>query len=50
LYGVARAAELAGDRVAATAAYQEFLKMLEKSDGDRAELIAARAFVGQGSH
>jgi tetratricopeptide (TPR) repeat protein len=49
LYGAARAAELAGDRAAAAAAYRDYLRMLEKADGDRAELTAARAFVQQGS-
>ncbi|MGH7614412.1 MAG: tetratricopeptide repeat protein, partial [Gemmatimonadales bacterium] len=49
VFGAARAAELAGDRAAAVASYRDYLKMLEQSDGDRAELMAARAFVGQGS-
>ena len=47
LFGVARAAELAGDKAAATAAYREFLKMMEKGDGERAEVaIAKRAVSG----
>ncbi|MGH7539128.1 MAG: hypothetical protein ACREMF_10860, partial [Gemmatimonadales bacterium] len=49
LYGAARSAELAGDRTAATTGYREYLQMMEKADGDRAELATARAFVGQGS-
>jgi hypothetical protein len=49
MYGAARAAELAGDHAAAAAAYRDYLRMLEKADGDRAELRAARAFVEQGS-
>jgi hypothetical protein len=45
-YGAARAAELAGDRAAAGAAYREFVRLMEKGDGDRAELAAAREFAG----
>ena len=44
LFGAARAAELAGDRTAARAGYREFLKLMSKADGDRPELITARAF------
>jgi hypothetical protein len=49
IFGAARAAELAGDRVAAAAGYREFLRLMEKGDGRRAELAVARAFVGTGS-
>jgi hypothetical protein len=49
VFGAARAAELAGDRAAAAAGYREYLTMMEKADGGRAELAAARAFLGQGS-
>jgi hypothetical protein len=48
-FGAARAAQLAGDRVAAAAGYREFLRLMEKGDGRRVELGAARAFVGTGS-
>ena len=44
LFGAARAAELAGDRAAARAGYQEFLKLMSKADGKRPELITAKAF------
>ncbi len=46
MFGAARAAELAGDRAAAAAGYREFLRLMEKADGGRAELTAARAFAG----
>jgi len=49
VFGAARAAELAGDRAAAAVGYREYLKLMEKADGDRAELAVARTFVGQGS-
>jgi hypothetical protein len=45
-FGAARAAELAGDRVAAEAGYREFLRLMEKADGGRVELAAAREFAG----
>jgi hypothetical protein len=44
IFGAARAAELAGDRTAAARGYRDFLKLMEKADGGRAELAAARAF------
>jgi tetratricopeptide (TPR) repeat protein len=50
VFGTARAAELAGDRAAALAAYRDYLTLVEQADGDRPEFTAARAFVGQGSH
>jgi tetratricopeptide (TPR) repeat protein len=43
LFGLARAAELAGDRKAAAESYREFLKSMAKADGDRPELSTARA-------
>jgi hypothetical protein len=46
LFGLARATELAGDRAGAATAYRDYLKMMEKADGDRAELAAARAYAG----
>jgi hypothetical protein len=48
IFGAARAAELAGDRDAAAARYRDFLQLMEKADGRRAELGVARAFGGQG--
>jgi hypothetical protein len=47
LYGLARAAELAGDRRAAAAGYREFLLLMAKSDGDRPELATAKAFLAR---
>lgn len=43
LFGAARAAELNGDRASATAGYSQFLKLMSKADGDRPELVIARA-------
>jgi len=43
-FGVARAAELAGDRAAAVAAYREFLRLMAKADPGRAEVAIARSF------
>jgi tetratricopeptide (TPR) repeat protein len=45
LFGAARAAELAGDRVGAAHEYRSFLKLMDKSDGHRQELATARAFT-----
>jgi hypothetical protein len=45
LFGKARAAELAGDRAAASAGYREFLTLMSKADGERPELTAARVFT-----
>jgi cytochrome c-type biogenesis protein CcmH/NrfG len=45
LYGLARAAERAGDKAGAAAAYRDFLKMMEQADGDRVEIAAARKAV-----
>jgi tetratricopeptide (TPR) repeat protein len=45
LYGMARAAELAGDRQAAAAGYQEFLRLMAKADRERPEVARARAFL-----
>jgi tetratricopeptide (TPR) repeat protein len=47
LFGLARAAELAGERAAARAAYSDFLRLMSRSDGDRPELTTARAFARQ---
>jgi hypothetical protein len=46
IFGAARAAELGGDRDAAAAGYREYLRLMEKADGGRAELRVARAFGG----
>jgi hypothetical protein len=45
LFGAARAAELAGDRVAAKADYKEFLALMSKADGERPVLAMARKFL-----
>jgi hypothetical protein len=44
LFGLARAAELAGERGAARAAYSDFIRLMSRSDGDRPELARAKAF------
>ena len=46
VFGAARAAELAGDRAAAAEGYREYLRQMARADGTRAEVGAARAFVG----
>ncbi|MEO7137432.1 MAG: hypothetical protein ABI037_06930, partial [Gemmatimonadales bacterium] len=45
LFGVARSAELAGDRRAAASSYREFLALMAKGDGDRPEVAAAKEAV-----
>jgi hypothetical protein len=45
LFGVARAAELAGDREVAKAGYREFLALMSKGDGERPELVKAKQFL-----
>jgi hypothetical protein len=45
LFGIARAAELAGDRRGAAEGYQKYAKAMERSDGERPELAAARAYL-----
>jgi hypothetical protein len=47
LFGAARAAELVGDRAAARASYQAYLKVTSKGDGARPEAAAARSFLAQ---
>jgi hypothetical protein len=42
LFGVARAAELAGDAATARERYQEFVATMKRGDGDREELKLAR--------
>src|SRR5207245_5640668 len=45
LFGLARAAEQAGDITTAPARYREFLDLMAKADGDRAELAVARKAI-----
>jgi hypothetical protein len=47
LFGVARAAQLAGDRRAASEGYATYAKAMERSDGARPELGIARTFLQQ---
>lgn len=49
LYGVARSAELAGDRSAAAEAYREFLRLMTKADRDRPEVAKAKTFAIESS-
>jgi tetratricopeptide (TPR) repeat protein len=44
LFGMARSAELAGDRRAAASDYQKFLQLMAKADRDRPEVATAKAF------
>jgi hypothetical protein len=44
-FGSGRAAQLAGDREAAAKAYGEYLKAMERADGERPHLATARAFL-----
>jgi hypothetical protein len=44
LYGMARSAELAGDRTAAASGYRELLQLMARADRDRPEVARARAF------
>jgi len=45
LFGLARAAELAGDRAVAAAGYREFVRSMAEADGQRPELATAKAFL-----
>ena len=45
LFGLARAAEQAGDITTARARYREFLDLMAKADGDRPELAVARKAI-----
>jgi tetratricopeptide (TPR) repeat protein len=45
LFGLARSAELAGDRPTAQATYREFLRLMAKADGGRAEIAIAQRAV-----
>ena len=42
IFGAARAAQLAGDRETAATGYRDYLRLMEKGDGRRAELAIAR--------
>ena len=44
LFGMARAAELAGDSRAAASDYQKFLQLMAKADRDRIEVATAKAY------
>jgi hypothetical protein len=48
IFGVARAAELAGDSAAAAAGYREYLALMAGADGNRQEFAIAKKF-GRGS-
>jgi len=43
-FGMARAAELAGDRAAAASGYRTFLRLMAKADPGRADVATAKAF------
>jgi tetratricopeptide (TPR) repeat protein len=45
LYGAARAAERAGDLAGARERYAAYVRLMERADGERQELAAARAFL-----
>lgn len=45
LYGLGRAAELAGDRSVAAGDYRKFLELMAKADRDRSEMATAKAFL-----
>ena len=47
LYGAARAAELAGDEEKARTYYEELLALGENADTERAELVAADAYLAE---
>ena len=46
-YGAARAAELSGDQTKAKAFYTKVVELGGQADGERASLVAARAFVAK---
>jgi hypothetical protein len=47
-YGGARAAELAGDKAKAMTYYRQLLEIAKEADTERAEIAAAKKFVGRG--
>jgi tetratricopeptide (TPR) repeat protein len=48
LFGVARAAERAGDAATARRHYEHLLQVMRAADADRTEVRTARAFLGRG--
>jgi hypothetical protein len=46
-YGVARAAELAGDAAKARAQYGQLVTLAEKADTERPEVAQAKAFLAK---
>lgn len=48
VFGIARAAEVLGDRSTASARYTQFLELWKHADQDRPELGAARRFLAAG--
>jgi hypothetical protein len=46
-YGVARAAELAGDAAKARAQYRQLVTLAEKADTERPEVAQAKAFLAK---
>ena len=46
LFGLARAAELAGDRAGAEAAYRKFVRLMSPGGASRQELATAKKFLG----
>ena len=47
LYGAARAAELAGDRVKAAKFYSQLLQQADPQASDRKEIVHARTFIAK---
>jgi hypothetical protein len=45
MFGLAQAAELAGDRAAAVAGYRAYLALMESADGTRPELARAKSVI-----
>jgi cytochrome c-type biogenesis protein CcmH/NrfG len=46
LYGGARAAEMAGDKVKAAAYYKQLVELAAEADTERAEIKRAKEFLG----
>jgi tetratricopeptide (TPR) repeat protein len=47
IYGIAQAAQAAGDHIVARQRYEEFLKLWMSADGDRPEIAIAREFLAK---
>jgi tetratricopeptide (TPR) repeat protein len=47
LFGLARCAQILGDKATARQRYQEFLTLWKTADGDRPELVQANAFLAR---